>query len=246
MLKKTKGIVIKRIPYGDHHLIVTFLSENGVKTTLMARNARKSNKYGAGLDLFYENIFIYSQFKGMGTLSSIDTIKSHYELRLDIEKLTYCQLICETIDKAIEEHDVSKFYFQLLQLGLDQLDQGIKPKLIGILVGLKCMPLYGFTPIFHWSMHENHGNQEKFVAYSIKYNSPITKQGLLDDEHAFKIQNRSLYFMHLLYHLPIEQEVNLNISDEYLKEMEHLMFLLYDEFIGVHLKSRQIIKQLNL
>lgn len=36
MLKKAVGIVIRRVAYGDNHLIITFLNEAGVKVALMA------------------------------------------------------------------------------------------------------------------------------------------------------------------------------------------------------------------
>lgn len=245
MLKKVKGIVIRRVDYGDAHLIVTFLSEHGRKETVMARNAKKSRKFGSSLDLFYENLFIFSQFKGMGTLSSVDTINSHYDLRADLFKLTYAQYIAELIDKAMEEDTVDKAIYQLLKFGLDKISDGAIPAVIAMIVSLKMMPLYGYTANFSFCEVDQISDPAQFIGYSIKYNSVMTKKSWHHDERTIQMSNKSLYFLYLLQQVPIEQFNSLLIEDSIIKEMEQLIFLLYDEYIGVYLKSRKILQQLH-
>lgn len=245
MLKKSVGIVIKRVEYGDNHLIITFLNEAGVKVTVMARNARKSTKYGAGLDLFYQNLFIFSQFKGMGTLSSVDTIESHYPIRSDIMRLSYAQYIVELIDRGLDDDSSNKLVYQLLKFGLDRISLGDNEALIALFVSLKCMPLYGYEPNFKFSSHDGAMDHKDFVAYSFKYNSVLTRFGLIDDPHAIRISNKALYMLYLLDEVPLEKVSGMKISEELVREMETLIFKMYDEFVGVYLKSRKIIEQLN-
>lgn len=245
MLKKSVGIVIRRVEYGDNHLIITFLNEAGVKVAVMARNARKSSKYGSGLDLFYENIFIFNQFKGMGTLSSVDTLDSHYAIRSDIMKLSYAQYIVELIDRGITEEISNQFVYQYLKFGLDRISSGDNEALIALFVSLKMMPLYGYEPNFSYSTHDGSMNHEDFIAYSFKYNSVITQFGITDDPHAINISNRALYMLYLLNEVPIEKLKDMNINAKLVSEMEGLVFKMYDEFTGVYLKSRKIIEQLH-
>ncbi|WP_414042901.1 DNA repair protein RecO [Macrococcus sp. EM39E] len=244
MLKKSVGIVIKRVEYGDNHLIITFLNEAGVKVPVMARNARKSTKYGAGLDLFYENLFIFSQFKGMGTLSSVDTIESHYSIRSDIMRLSYAQYIVELIDRGLDDDTSNQLVYRLLKFGLAKISQGDNEALIALFVSLKMMPIYGFEPNFKFSTHDGAMDHKDFVAYSFKYNSVLTKFGLIDDPYAIRISNKALYMLYLLDEIPLEKVSGMKINDELVREMEMLIFKLYDEFVGVYIKSRNIIEQL--
>ncbi|KAA1040075.1 DNA repair protein RecO [Macrococcus equipercicus] len=244
MLNKVNGIVIRRVDYGDSHLIVTFLAEHGRKIPVMARNAKKSKKFGYALDLFYENLFIFSQFKGMGTLSSVDTLNSHYEIRSDLFKLTYAQYIAELIDKAMEDDDESKFVYELLKFGLDHIADGADPAVIALIASLKCMPLYGYTPNFTECPVDRSAGHAQFAGYSMKLNSVLTQRAMAEDMHAVPMSNKSLYFLYLLNSLPLEQYSSVTISEELVSEMERLVFQLYDEFIGVSLKSRRILEQL--
>ncbi|GGB04640.1 DNA repair protein RecO [Macrococcus hajekii] len=244
MLNKVRGIVLRRVPYGDSNLIITFLAEHGRKIAVMARNARKSKKFGSSLDLFYENLFIFSQFKGMGSLTSVDTLNSHYDLRTDIYKLTYAQYIAELIDRALEEDEENKQCYQLLKFGLDNMAADHQPAVIALMISLKVMPLYGYKPNFYMSEVDQSTDAQSFTAYSFKYNSVITTAQLESDPHAVRMSNRSLYLLNLLGELPLEQFSHISIQEATVKEMERLIFKLYDEFTGVYLKSRKILEQL--
>lgn len=244
MLKKAVGIVIRRVAYGDNHLIITFLNEAGVKVALMARNARKSTKYGSGLDLFYENLFIFSQFKGMGTLSSVDTINSHYEIREDIYVMTYAQYVVELIDRALEEDETNPYAYQLLKVALTHMERSDKARLIALLVSIKCMPLYGYVPNFKYSTYDGNMTHKDFIAYSFQFNSVVTQEALIEDPHAIQMTNKSLYMLYLLSEVPIESLSSINIEQSLIDEMETLVYKMYDEFIGVFIKSRKILEQM--
>lgn len=244
MLKKAVGIVIRRVAYGDNHLIITFLNEAGVKVALMARNARKSTKYGAGLDLFYENLFIFSQFKGMGTLSSVDTINSHYAIREDIYKLTYAQYTVELIDRALEEGESNPYAYKLLKSALSHMNDSDNARIIAMLISLKCMPLYGYVPNFKYSTFDGNMTHKDFTAYSFKFNSVVTNEALIDDPHAIRMSNKSLYLLFMMSEVPIENLSSINIDGVLIDEMESLIFKMYDEFIGVYIKSRKIMEQM--
>ncbi|TDM15566.1 DNA repair protein RecO [Macrococcus bovicus] len=244
MLNKVNGIVLRRVPYGDSHLIITFLAERGRKIAVMARNARKSKKWGSSLDLFYENLFIFSQFKGMGTLTSVDTFNSHYALRNDLYSLTYAQYIAELIDRSLDEEEENRFCYTLLKFGLDKISEGHDPAVIALIVSLKMMRLYGYQPNFNRSEIDQSTDAQAFTAYSFKYNSVLTAGQLAQDIHAIPVSSRALYVLNLFIHLPLEQFSQININKDTIKEMERLVFKMYDEYTGVYLKSRKILEQL--
>ena len=54
----------------------------------------------------------------MGTLNSIDVINQHYELRLDLYTHSYASLSAEIIDKAMDDQEISKYYYELLHFVL--------------------------------------------------------------------------------------------------------------------------------
>ena len=57
LIYNTEALVIRRVDYSDHDVILTVLTRHKGKLSLMAKNARKSVKRFSGLlELFYAQI----------------------------------------------------------------------------------------------------------------------------------------------------------------------------------------------
>ncbi|UDI78161.1 DNA repair protein RecO [Staphylococcus taiwanensis] len=245
MLERQKGIIIKSVDYGESDKIITILNEHGAKIPLMVRRAKKS-KTGlqAHTQLFVYGLFIYNKWKGMGTLSSIDVINQHYDLRLDIFKSSYATLCVETIDRSMDSDEVSPYHYQLLNFVLSKITSGDSAQLMSIIVLLKCMNRFGFTAFFNRSAISGVTDQSKLVAFSFVFDGTITESELYRDPHALKISNKTLYLLDILQKLPIDKMNQFNINQTILDEMSELLIMLYREYAGMYFKGQKLINQL--
>ncbi|MDW4232156.1 DNA repair protein RecO [Staphylococcus saprophyticus] len=245
MLIKQKGIIIKTIDYGESDKIITILNEYGAKVPLMVRRAKKSKSgLQANTQLFVYGLFIYSKWKGMGTLSSVDVIDQNYHLRLDIYESSYASLCTETIDRSMETDEISKNSYELLYFVLDKIRQGISAQLMSVVVLLKCMTKFGFNAVFDRCVITQSEDQSKLVGYSFKYDGAISENVAYKDTHAFQLSNKTLYLLDILQKLPINQMSSLSIHETIVDEMSELVILLYKEYAGMYFKSQKLINQL--
>ena len=245
MLIKQKGIIIKTIDYGESDKIITILNEYGAKVPLMVRRAKKSKSgLQANTQLFVYGLFIYSKWKGMGTLSSVDVIDQNYHLRLDIYESSYASLCTETIDRSMETDEICKNSYELLHFVLDKIRQGISAQLMSVVVLLKCMTKFGFNAVFDRCVITQSEDQSKLVGYSFKYDGAISENVAYKDTHAFQLSNKTLYLLDILQKLPINQMSSLSIHETIVDEMSELVILLYKEYAGMYFKSQKLINQL--
>ena len=245
MLIKQKGIIIKTVDYGESDKIITILNEYGAKVPLMVRRAKKSKSgLQANTQLFVYGLFIYSKWKGMGTLSSVDVIDQNYHLRLDIYESSYASLCTETIDRSMETDKISKNSYELLHFVLDKIRQGISAQLMSVVVLLKCMTKFGFNAVFDRCVITQSEDQSKLVGYSFKYDGAISENVAYKDTHAFQLSNKTLYLLDILQKLPINQMSSLSIHETIVDEMSELVILLYKEYAGMYFKSQKLINQL--
>lgn len=245
MLIKQKGIIIKTIDYGESDKIITILNEYGAKVPLMVRRAKKSKSgLQANTQFFVYGLFIYSKWKGMGTLSSVDVIDQNYHLRLDIYESSYASLCTETIDRSMETDEISKNSYELLHFVLDKIRQGISAQLMSVVVLLKCMTKFGFNAVFDRCVITQSEDQSKLVGYSFKYDGAISENVAYKDTHAFQLSNKTLYLLDILQKLPINQMSSLSIHETIVDEMSELVILLYKEYAGMYFKSQKLINQL--
>ena len=245
MLMKQKGIILKSVEYGESDKIITILNEHGAKVPLMARRAKKvKTGLQAHTQMFVYGLFIYNKWRGMGTLNSVDVIDQHYELQLDLYESSFATLCAETIDRSMEEEEISKFNFDLLQFVLNKISSGQSAQLMSIIVLLKCMNKYGFSASFNICAVSGNTDQSQLIGYRFKFDGAISKSEAYQDPHALQLSNRTLYLLDILLKLPIDKMNELKIHQDILDEMSELMIMLYREYAGMFFKSQKLINQL--
>ncbi|UEX91089.1 DNA repair protein RecO [Staphylococcus ratti] len=245
MLLKQNGIIIKAVDYGESDRIITVLNEYGAKIPIMVRRAKKiKSGYQATTQPFVKALFIYNKFRGMGTLNSVDVINLNYDIRMDIFTNSYASLCLEVIERSIENEEVEKGMYQLLNFALDRINEGVSPQLIANIVMLKCLPRYGITLELERCVISHSSDAKTFSAYSFKYNGVISKQMQHHDEHAVPLSNKTLYITNLLQHLTLTQINTLRIHQDIIDEMSMFILMLYKEYVGMFFKSQRLINQL--
>jgi DNA repair protein RecO (recombination protein O) len=126
-LFSTPAILLRRLDYGDYDLILTFLSLERGKISLIAKSAKKSTKRFAGiLELFslLEAVASTGKGRGLPVLQEATLISSFSTIRNDIRKTAYASYWCELLNNWVEENQKQASLYYLLKHALSQLDSG--------------------------------------------------------------------------------------------------------------------------
>jgi len=149
-LFSTPAILLRRLDYGDFDLILTFLSLERGKISLIAKSAKKSTKRFAGiLELFSLMEAVASTGKGRGlpVLQEATLISPFSTIRNDIRKTAYASYWCELLNKWVEENQKQTALYYLLKHALSQLDGGASPAAeISIFFQMRLLNLTGHDP----------------------------------------------------------------------------------------------------
>jgi DNA repair protein RecO (recombination protein O) len=146
----TPAILLRRLDYGDFDLILTFLSLERGKISLIAKSAKKSKKRFAGvLELFSLLDTVASTGKGRGlpVLQEVTLISPFGSIRNDIRKTAYASYWCELLNNWVEENQKQASLYYLLRHALSQLD-GDAPVAaeISIFFQMRLLNLSGHSP----------------------------------------------------------------------------------------------------
>jgi DNA repair protein RecO (recombination protein O) len=144
------AVLLRRLDYGDFDLILTLLSLQRGKISLIAKYAKKSTKRFAGiLELFSLMEVVASTGKGRGlpVLQEATLISPFSTIRHDIIKTAYASYWCELINNWVEENQKQVQLFFLLKHVLTELDSGESAAAqISILFQMKLLHLTGHGP----------------------------------------------------------------------------------------------------
>lgn len=148
----TDAILLKKIEYGDHDFIISFLTKSNGKISAIAINAKKSIKrFSGALDLFSVNHILCTFPKknkdGLIILSQADIENGFVNIRYDVLKTAYASYWVEMTSLWLEEDKVSPDVYDLLFFSLDALNKdSLAKEVLSLLFQIRFMRLSGLSP----------------------------------------------------------------------------------------------------
>uniref|UniRef100_A0A7C4MPF1 DNA repair protein RecO n=1 Tax=Desulfatirhabdium butyrativorans TaxID=340467 RepID=A0A7C4MPF1_9BACT len=151
----TPAIVLKRIPYGDADLIVTFWSLERGKTTLIAKGAKNSRKRFAGvLEPFTVLHILGKPGKGLPLLLEAQALETFPEIRSHVMKTAIASYWAEIVLLWMEADHPQKRVYDLMAAMLQELNrfQG-SLELLNMYFQIHFLELCGLGPDFFHCIH---------------------------------------------------------------------------------------------
>ena len=146
----TPAIMLRRIPYGDFDLIVTFFSLTHGKISLMAKSAKTSKKrFGGILEPFSALQVVYQtgRSRGLAVLQEASLIEPFSNIRQNIGKTAYASYMAELVYDWTEEHHQQEALYHLLLYTLGELNEaGVSADALSLLFQMRFLGLSGFQP----------------------------------------------------------------------------------------------------
>ena len=148
----TDAILLRKIEYGDHDLIITFLTRDKGKISVMAKNAKKSvRRFSGAMDLFSVNhiqcAFPKKNRDAMINLRQTVLENGFSHIRYNVVNTAYASYWTEIVTQWLEEGKAQPDIFELLYTALEMADKGfIRTEVISLLFQIRFMRLSGFSP----------------------------------------------------------------------------------------------------
>lgn len=148
-LIKTKGIVIGVANSSDNDRILTVLTPDLGKISVFCKGAKKSKNalLSCSEYLAFSDMIIFKSPNDTYSLNSAEIIELFYNVRVDIEKLSYVSTITKIIYDVTQENQSSEQVLQLLLNTIYVLSETDKNlDLILLTFELRLLALIGFMP----------------------------------------------------------------------------------------------------
>lgn len=146
----SRAILIRRVNYGETDLILTYLTLDKGKITVIAKSAKKSVKRFSGvLELFAAVELVYSMGRksGLPVLQEVVMREPFDRIRADITRTAYASFWAEIIKEWVEDGQAQPELYNLLHYMLSQLDAGCIPsQILSILFQLRFLNCVGLSP----------------------------------------------------------------------------------------------------
>lgn len=244
MLFRVEGIVIRSMDYGEGNKIITLLTEHDGKVGVLVRGAKKPKSRHAALTLpFTYGLYIFFRNRGLGTLNAGEIMESHHLLREDLTLTAYSSYACELLDRVLQDEETGAFWYSQLKACLEALESGKDPAVIIHLYEMKILQAAGYGPELDVCVVS--GTDQELEFFSPRLGGVLSRRSKHLDPAAMPLSPPVLKLLRVFSRLDMRRLGSIAVKDETKAELKVLMRALMDMQIGVQLKSRNFLDQLD-
>ncbi|HSX05618.1 MAG TPA: DNA repair protein RecO [Candidatus Saccharimonadales bacterium] len=144
----TEAIILSRTDYGEADRILTLLTPDHGKLTLMAKGVRRvKSKLAGGVELFSVTNITFIRGRGeIGTLVSARLVTHYGHIVTDIDRTMTGYNLIKRLHKATEDEPEAGYYHLLVEAFAALDDATINLDLIALWFGAQLLRLDGHTP----------------------------------------------------------------------------------------------------
>lgn len=244
MLQKCEGIVIRTSDYGESNKIVTLYTREFGKLGVMARGAKKTNsRLSAVSQIFTYGYFLVQTGTGLGTMQQGEMISSMRLIREDIFKTGYASYVVELLDKGTDEKIRNPFLFELLNQTLNYINDDNDIDIITNIFEMKMLNVIGLYPVLNECAIC--GSKDGRFAFSIRENGLICHRCYEKDKYHLPASQAAIKLLRLFYYFDLSRLGTISVKDDTKKELRKMISMYYDEYSGLHLKSKKFLDQID-
>ncbi|WP_017687250.1 DNA repair protein RecO [Paenibacillus sp. PAMC 26794] len=245
MLYRVEGIVIRSMDYGEGNKIITLCTESGGKVGVLVRGAKKpKSRHAALVQPFTYGQYVYFRNTGLGTLNAGEIIESYHELREDLVKASYASYACELLDRVLQDEETGTFWFKQLKACLQALKEEKDPVVITSLYEMKILQASGYGPQFDECISCNQERPDEQLFISPRLGGVLCRACKHFDPPAMSVSPKALKLLRLFAQLDLQRLGNISVSESTRDEIKKLMRAFMDHQLGLNLKSRSFLDQM--
>lgn len=231
-IKKAVGFVIRSLEYGETSKIISALTREAGKISLIAKGARRADsRFGAALELLTLSEFVYYHREGLKTLSQAAVLETFPELQGDYDRLATALRCTRLVGRILEEDHAEERVFTLFQSLLAALSREDELEVFELAFQLKLLGCLGWAPqLDHCAICGKRPGQSWFS---------LEKGGLLcgrcrsgDPSQEIPVERGAVRELYMALQLPFHKVKRLRLSPEAAAAGKRLI----EDFVAHHFR----------
>lgn len=243
MLHRVEGIVIRSMDYGEGNKIVTLLTKTNGKAGVLIRGAKKiKSKHSSLAQPFTYGEFVYFRSSGLGTLNYGEIIESHHILREKLDLAAYASYAAELTDRSLQDDESTSFHFEQLKACFTALNEGKDPQIVIHLYEMRILDLSGYAPELDECV--SCANRVGPFRLSPHAGGILCTNCAGRDPSAILLGDGAYKLLKIFRRTDMRRLGSIQVKPETKEELKLCMRRLMDTHLGLQLKSRNFLDQL--
>lgn len=240
-LKEVRGVVLFNRKHREKDYLVKIFTDQFGKLMFFVRGSKKSSlSLEQAIQPFANAKYIADiRNEGLSFLRDTKELNLMNHIYGDLFKQAYATYLTNLADAALEDRVVNPSLMMELKSALEAINEGKDPEIITNIYEIHMMKWFGVEQ--EWDACVICGEKKGDFDYSSQYNGLLCNKHWYLDDRRYHLSQRTLYFIRLFSRTSFKQIGNISVGEETKRELRSFIDSLYEENVGLHLKSKSFI-----
>lgn len=240
-LEEVHGIVLSVRKHRERdYLLKLFTREYGKLMFFVRGTKNPNNKLKPAIQPFTQAVYIADiREQGLSFIRDVKDVSPFTSIQQDIFQNAYATYILQLADAAMEDKTVDIRVYEELVKGLEAIDEGLDAEVIMNIFEIRFMRQFGVLPELRGCVIC--GKTEGGFDYSSVHHGLLCPAHYFEDERRYHASPKAIHFIRLFSVISFDKINSIAVKDETKKEIRAVIDQLYDELVGIRLKSRKFI-----
>ncbi|MGM9892443.1 DNA repair protein RecO [Limosilactobacillus sp.] len=240
-----RGIVIYRRDYRERDLLVKMLTDRIGPAMFYIRDGKKRGfRMASDLLPFTHGTYIGSLADdGLSFINTASETHQYQQIAGDLSKNAYASYILSLVDHAFTDNRPLGGWFDQVAAALELINHGRDEQVVTNVLETQLLAVFGVAPT--WQHCVVCGQSDGPLDFSEQYGGMLCSRHWYLDPHRFHLDRRTVYYLQQFAGLNFQRVNNIKINPQTKRRLQLTLDTIYDDQVGLHLKSKRFIQQMN-
>lgn len=244
-LEEIEGLVLSVRKHRERDYLVKLFTNEYGKLMFFVRGTKNPNfKLRPVIQPFTQATFIADiRPDGLSFIRDAKNVESYTSIQTDIFKNAYAAYIVQLADAALEDRKADPGLYHQLVMGHEAINSDVDPEIIMAIFEVRFLLYFGVMPEFRGCVFC--GKTEGPFDYSSKHHGLICPNHFHEDERRLHASPKAMHFIRLFSVLSFDKLNTVSLKKQTKLEIRYVIDELYDELVGLNMKSKRFINQMH-
>jgi DNA repair protein RecO (recombination protein O) len=239
------GIIIYRRDYRERDLLVKMLTDKIGPAMFYIRDGKKRGfRMASDFLPFTHGTYIGAlDNQGLSFVNTASETHQYQGIATDLRRNAYATYILSLVDHAFTDGQGIGGWFNQVAAALDLINRGQDEQVVTNVIETQLLTVFGVAPT--WDRCVICGERHRPLDFSEQYGGMLCDRHWYLDQRRFHLDRRTAYYLQQFAVLNLQQVNTIKINSFTKERLQYVLDTLYNDQVGLRLKSKRFISQMN-
>ena len=238
----SKALILYNRNFREDDKLVKIFTEQAGKRMFFVKHAVNSKLSPVIQPLTIANLLMKINDEGLSYIQDYQDVQSFNRINNDLFIMAYATYVAALADASIHDNQPDAALFAFLEKTLELMNQGLDYEILTNIFEIQILSRFGVSLNFHECIFCHRTGMP--FDFSFKWNGLLCPEHYYQDERRSHLHPNIPFLLNQFQSVEFETLETISLNKEIKQELRHIIDQLYDEYVGIHLKSKKFIDSL--